>query len=329
MNCPICKCGGTLSNLGHRCTTQFDEAVMVVFVPTFDSTGAQNGILKTQDLNKAYFDSMVNHTDPTKRWYPSPKLKEVANKRADPQYWEFSDQSKQFLFEGSRNFTALITAESGSGATAPGMKKQIESARCSDGISVFILSVTRQILGNNSDDNLSIVPIQIDEQSVYAGFMFSSQVDTQAQHLALSFNFSTTERDENLVWINCSELDGYDILLMKALLDICYELVDMTQTSLTIKLVTKEIFGSAINPYTADGLVAADFVSSDSAATSKIYNATDDADVTITSVTEQPDGTYLLAFTSQTLGDALVPYAVKTGYDFTCMKENPIEVSSS
>src|SRR3972149_2333135 len=141
MNCPICKCGGTLSNLGHRCTTQFDEAVMVVFVPTFDSTGAQNGILKTQDLNKAYFDSMVNHTDPTKRWYPSPKLKEVANKRADPQYWEFSDQSKQFLFEGSRNFTALITAESGSGATAPGMKKQIESARCSDGISLFMLDL--------------------------------------------------------------------------------------------------------------------------------------------------------------------------------------------
>lgn len=328
MNCNICKCGGTLSNLGHRCTTQFDEPVMVVLVPTFDSSGATNGILKTQTLNKAYFDSMVNHADPTKRWYPMPKIKEVSNKRAEPNYWEFSDQSKQFLFEGARNFTALITSESGSGATAPAMKKQIESARCSDGMSVFIFSVSRQILGKNSDDNLSIEPIQIDEQSIYAGFMFSSQVDKKNQHLALSFNFAATEKDDNLVWIACSELEGYDILLMKALLDICYELVDQTVTTLKIKLVTKEIFGSAINPFTADGLVVGDFVSSDSGTASRIYNATDDSDVTITGVVESPDGTYELTFSAQTWGDALVPYASKTGYDFTCMKENPVEVAS-
>lgn len=328
MNCNICKCGGTLSNLGHRCTTQFDEPAMVVMVPTFDSTGATNGILKTQNLNKAYFDSMVNHADPTKRWYPMPAIKEVSNKRAEPQYWEFADQSKQFLFEGSRNFTALITALAGSGATAPAMKKQIESVRCSEGISVYVISVSRQILGKNSDDNLSIEPVQIDDQSVYAGFMFSSQVDKKSQHLALSFNFSATEKDDNLVWINCEELDGYDILNMKALLDICYKLVDQTVTTLKIKLVTKETFGSAINPFTADGLVTADFVSSNTGTASRIYNATDVSDVTITSVVESPDGMYLLNFTSQTLGDALVPFAKKTGYDFTCLKENPVDVAS-
>src|SRR3990167_8475110 len=119
MNCPICKCGGTLSNLGHRCTTQFDEAVMVVFVPTFDSTGAENGILKTQDLNKAYFDSMVNHADPTKRWYPAPKFKNVVNTRADAKFWEADDQSVEFVSEAARKFEAIITLASGTGATAP------------------------------------------------------------------------------------------------------------------------------------------------------------------------------------------------------------------
>jgi len=297
---------------------------MVVFVPTLDSEGNLNGILKTQDMNKAYFDSMVNHADPTKRWYPSPKFKNVVNTRADAKFWEADDQSVEFVSEAARKFTAIITLKSGTGATSPAMKKQIESARCSDGLSVFVISENRQVLCKESSDGLSVLPIEIDEQSVYAGFVFGTK--DQNQHLMLSFNFSATEKDGDLKLIDCSEIDGYDVLMLKALLDICYELVDQHVDSITVKL--KSDFGSALNPFTADGLVDNDFVSADDGAAAQIWNETDQANVAITGVTESPDGTYEIEFAAQDLGDILVLFAKKAGFDFTCCKENPIDVGS-
>lgn len=324
MDCKICKCGAQLSNLGHECTSPFGVSVLAVFVPTLDSDGVQNGILKTQDLNKTYFDSMVNHADPTKRWYPTPQFKNVEDTRADATFWEADDQSVEFVSEKARKFMALITQKSGSGATAPAMKKQIESARCSSGLSVFLISEGRQILVKESADGLSVLPIEIDAQSVYAGFVKSTK--TQNQHLALMFNFAVTENDGDLKTVECSEIDGYDILMLRALLNICAEVIESTQTSLTLKL--KSNFGSAKNPYTADGLLVADFISSDDSATSRIYNSTDDANVTITSVVENPEGTYKLNFASQDPGDVLVPFATKAGYNFDCLKANPVDVES-
>lgn len=324
MNCEICECGSPLSNLGHACTNPFGVPVMAVLVPTVDSTGVENGILKTQTLNKAYFDSMTNHSDPTKRWYPMPRFTNVENTRGDAKMWESDRQTTEFVSEVARKFKARIGQESGLGATAPGMKKQIDSARCTDGLSVFLFSAGRQILVKESADALSLLPIKLDAQSVYAGFVFGTPDENQ--HLIFSFNFDITENDGGLKTIECSDITDFDILSMKALLDVCYELVDRSVTTLKIKL--KTLFGSALNPVTADGLVTADFKSSDSGTGSKIYNATDDSDVTVT-VVETPDGTYELTFSAQNLGDALVPYAVKAGYDFTCMKNNPVEVSSS
>ncbi len=323
MKCNLCKCGSPLSNLGHECTNPFGVPVMDVFVPTFDSEGNRNGILKTQDLNKAFFDSMTNHADPTKRWYPSPQFKNVVDTRAEAKFWEADDQSVEFVSEAARKFMGLVTQKSGTGATAPQMKKQIDSARCSDGISVFKISESRQILCKDSDDGTMALPIELDSQSIYAGFVKSTK--TQNQHLALSYNYAITENDGDLRTIECSEIDGYDILNLKSLKNVCYELIEVTPTNLKIRLVTG--FGSLLDPVTVDGLVAADFVSSDSGDTSKIYDATTNADIAITDVAESPDGTYDLAVSS-TLGDALVPFAKKTNYDFTCMKENPVSVES-
>jgi hypothetical protein len=169
-----------------------------------------------------------------------------------------------------------------------------------------------------------MLPIEIDAQSVYAGFVKATK--TQNQHLALMFNFAATENDGDLKTIECSEIDGYDILMLRALLDICAELVEQTATTLKLKL--KSNFGSAKNPYTADGLVANDFISSDDAATSQIWNETDQANVAISGVVESPDGTYELTFAAQDPGDVLIPFAKKAGYNFDCLKENPIDVES-
>ncbi len=327
MVCNICKCGSPLSNLGHECTSPFGVPALAVFVPTFDSDGNLNGIPKNTDLNKAYFDLMTSAATPAdKRWYPTPLLKNIENERADAKFWEADDQSVEFVSETARTFKAIVAQTSGTGATAPAMKKQIESARCSDGLSVFIISDTRQILCKDSADGLSVLPINIDAQSVYVGFVFAKK-GVQNQHLMLQFNFSALENDGDLKLIDCAEINDYDILMLKALLDLCYDLVDITPNDITIKIHSN--FGSAINPPVEQGLLVADFVSSDTETPSKIFNATTAADVTISGVVENPAGTYKLSFSApQTLGDVLVPYALKTGKDFTCMKNNPVDIDS-
>jgi len=324
MNCEICECGAPLSNLGHACTTPFGVPVMAVLVPTRNAAGVANGILKTQTLNKAYFDLMTSAATPAdQRWYPTPEFTNVENTRPDPKMWESDRQTTEFVTELARKFKARIGQESGTGATAPAMKKQIDAARCSDGVSVFLISAGRQILVKESADGLSLLPIEVDAASIYASLVFGTPDENQ--HILFSFNFSSKENDGGLKTIECSDVPDYDILSMRALVNICYELVNQSVTTLKLKL--KSDFGSALNPYTADGLVVTDFVSSDSAATSKIYNATDDSDVTISSVVESPAGTYLLTFVAQDPGDVLVPYALKAGFDFTCMKNNPVDVA--
>jgi len=65
-------------------------------------------------------------------------------------------------------------------------------------------------------------------------------------------------------------------------------------------------------------------ISSDSDATSKIYNSTQETDVTISTVTEDTDGgTYTFTYTAQNSGDVMVPDAVKNGFDFSYLPTNP------
>lgn len=321
-NCNACKCGVTLSGTKYGCTPVIEVAYKLIAVQTYDSTGTRNKIPFTAALNQAYFDALVNQTDATKRWYPLPPMKNVEDVRGDNRTEEFADQTMEFIAEGARTFTGLVVGGN-SGANSPQMKQLIENIRCGD-YSFYVVTVKNQLIGNLSTDGLSLEPIEIDEQSLSAKFV--KKTDTTVQKLELTFNWSQIASDASLRMFDCDELDGANLQGLSGLLHACYDLVYQSATTLILKIVT--LFGTPTNPITVDGLVVTDFVSSDSGATSKIYNSTDDSDVTISGVTESPDGTYELTFAAQDLGDVLVPSALKTGYDFSCMENNPVDVDS-
>jgi hypothetical protein len=295
----------------------------LIAVQTFDSTGTRNKIPFTATLNQAYFDALINQTDKSKRWYPLPAMKNIADARGENKVFTFDDETTEFLTEGARKFTGMIPGVSGSGANTPQMKALIEEIRCGD-YSMYVVSVTNQLIGNISSDGLSLEPIEIDEQSISAQLM--KKTNDAPQHLLVSFNWAKTASDSSLRMFDCNELGGANLQGLRGLVGICYSLINVTQT--LVKFMLKSVFGTPANPITADGLVAADFVSSDSAATSKLYNVTDDSDVSITGLTESPDGTYELAFASQTLGDVLIIKPVKAGYDFTCVEDEPVDIDS-
>lgn len=323
MSCNACECGVKLSDLGFDCTPEMQVAYKLVAVSTFDSTGAKNKIPFTATLNQAYFDALINQTDKSKRWYPLPSMKNIADVRGENKTFEFDDQTMEFLAEGARKFTGMIPGVSGSGANSPQMKELIEQIRCGD-YSFYIVTVKNQLIGNISSDGLSLEPIEIDEQSISA--MFVKKTNETPQHLLVSFNWSQINSDANLRMFDCDELGGANLMGLRGLFKVCYEILDITAT--TLKFILKTLWGTPANPITADGLLAADFVSAGDGTPSNLYNETDQANVAITGLVESPDGTYELTFAAQTLGDVIVVKPTKAGYDFECVENDPVDIDS-
>lgn len=323
MSCVACKCGEAFGDTGFDCTQVQDITYKMIITRTFDSLGVRNSIPFTASLDQAYFDALINNADTTKRWYPTPAFKNVEDIRGENIVFEFDDQTKEFLAEGAREFKAMIPGVSGSGANSPQMKEILERLRCGD-YSVWLITNKNQLVGNLSADGLSLQPIEIDEQSVVAQFM--KKTNATPQHLLFSLNFSQILSDASLRLFDCDEIGGANLLGLRGLLGICAELIDVTYTTLKVKL--KSVFGTSLNPVVAPGLLSADFVSSDDDTPSNLYNETDAAKIAITGLVEAPAGTYEFTFLAQDIGDAIVVKPVKAGYEFQCVEDNPIDLDS-
>jgi len=278
----------------------------VIFVPIYGSSGSRNGILLSSTLNQAFFDALVNEADKEDRWFPLPSLVNVENTRGENILETFEDNSSVFIQEGSRSFKGWIVEG------PPQLKGKIESARCVD-IGVFIIDKNGNLIGSISSDGTILYPIKLDKSSVAAMLIWSS--DTTTQKLELSFNFSVDEKDENLRMITCDELGDADLLSLNGLLDVNSEISSESTTDFSVRLYTD--YGTPINPVLVKGLTISDF---------SLFNVTDSLAVTITSVTENPEGTYDIDFAAQTSGDVLRLTPTKDGFDFTNVINNPITV---
>lgn len=304
MSCTTCKCGVGLSNTGTACTPIMQVAKKIIMVPYYDDAGAINSVtLSGGPFNAAYFSALVNQADKSKRWFPLPELKNVVDERAENRTQTFDDGSSVFIAEGDRSFTGLLVKGT------PRLKGKIESARCVE-VGVYIVDKNGNLIGVL--DGTKLLPIKLDEASVSARLMKTT--DTTIQMLELKFNFHSDEKDENLAMIACDELD-YNLLNLKGLLDISASFSNVTDTSMEVTLKTE--YGTPLNPVLDEGLLAADFA---------LYNDTTAAPVVIISAPESPDGTYTLTYAAQTSLDVLFLTPDKEGRDYADVIAYPIEI---
>ena len=270
----------------------------VILVPTFDSTGAANEIDLTQTLDEAFFTALINETDPSQRWYPLPEMKNIVDERSDALYQTFEDGSKVYISPGTRSFTGLIV-----GADAPPqMIGKINSHR-GVGMSVFIIDKEKNLIGKVGSSATKLAPIELEADSIDA--MFIKTIDTAIQAIKVSFDFHMNEDDADLRIIQASEM-SFDISRVRGLIDVSSEISSISTTDFTATLVTDG--GTPITPVLCKGLVAGDFA---------LYNVTDSASVSISSVVESPAGVYDINFSAQTSGDVLRLTPTKNGYDFS------------
>lgn len=303
-------CNVKATNTGQACTGVFNVQNKIAFFRRYGSDGTLNEIDLTVPLDETFWTNWINAEDPRDRLLPLYEMENVSDMRATPEFKTWDSGNKSYITQGIREFSGIMLGPKGS---APQLEGKINANRGND---LVMIAFDRQgnVLGKRGTDSTKLAGVQIASQSLYA--ILQKTQDKDVRQIMIGFDFANTEQDGNLWMIKASDIP-FDVNSLEGLINVTGEFSSPTTTTLTVKLVTDG--GDAMSPVLVLGLTAPDFVSSDSAATSKIYNATDDSDVSIT-VVESPPGTYTLTFVAQTAGDDLVVKPLKAGFDFTAVE---------
>jgi hypothetical protein len=292
----MCDCSASYANTGlPDCKTLMAVAKRMILVPTYDSTGVRNKIAAGDVLNAAYFTALINQADKTKRWYPLPEIVNVEDSRSEPVMETLADGKKIFVNDGPRAFKALMIKQPAQ------FKAKLDQWRCL-GVSAFFVDKEGNLIG--STDGTDFYPIIIDNDTLFANLIKTT--DTTTQKIELSFEFGSTEDDGDLRIITETEA-GTNLLLLEGLLDVNMSAAASISTT-TFKTTLTFDYGTFKTPDKLTGMVAADFA---------LYNVTDSASVSISTCVESPDGTYTFTYSAQTSGDVLRLTPSVNGFEFT------------
>jgi len=290
-----CRCDRPIGNTGTACSPLYAETKYAILVPMFDSTGANNKITLTSTFDSTYFTNLINQADLSKRWCPTPELKNVADERAD----DVRDgDTDDFVTEGKRTFTAMI---SGVDAT-PQLAKKLKLWRCVE-FGLFQIDKRGKIIGEQVTAG-EMLPLRVKNDTLSVKWVPPSK--ERVQKIIITCDFADEVLDENIIMITLNEMDA-DPRNLKGLLDVYATISAITTTGFKAKLYTD--FGTPINPVVVEGLLVGDFALAELSPTPGA--------IAITSVTENPDGTYTFVIPAQTSGDVLELTPTKSGYDFT------------
>jgi hypothetical protein len=281
-------------------------------VSYFKEDGTINEIDLTDTFNLAYFTALVNNADETLRWYPLPFVKNMVDERADSDFETFDDKTKIERQVGIRSVKTMITTlGNNAGAVSPQMVGKINDKKCKVS-GLFGITKSKQLVGEMINTGY-LAPIRIDNGSISARLIKTGSGAT-TQKIDLAFDWHLDVQDERLRTLEADEMST-DISLLNGLLDVTSTYSAIGQTSFKATLKTQ--YGSFLNPVLVEGLVAGDMA---------LYNVTDSASVTITSIAESPDGTYQINFASQTVADVLRLTITKDGYNFAAVTTNTITI---
>jgi hypothetical protein len=274
------------------------DAEMVILVPKYGSSGSLNVIDLSVTLNQAFFDGKVNAANPLDRWYPLPRLKNPSSERGEAVYVDYDDLTKDFVHQGVRPFSFLLPNQE------PALLGKLEAWRCSE-FSFFIVDKNRSLIGMVTSAG-QLRPISVDNNSFTPLYAFPKATDVPT--IAISFNFDTDEQDADIRMIIASEIPTVNLLTLKGLVDVNAKYSNITTTGFKAALTLD--FGSALNPKTVGGLLIGDFA---------LFNVNTSLAVTISTMTENPDGTYAFTFAAQTSGHKLRLTPTKTKFDFSAV----------
>jgi len=257
----------------------------------------QNGLSATGTFVDAFFQCLLNHPDPSQRWYATPEIKDAMNKRAPSITQGFKDQTKVIVQQGLRTFTGMIPGKD----CSPQLLGYFKSGWNQD-MSILSVDAAGNLIGTESPDPTSginvLYPTRIDSNSIDP--LFNPGEDDTTQEITLTFDVLSSELDEQI-----SMLSGYNPSTGIGDIDasvVWADYLGLLTTSVYISNVatsTTSIFnmqvivpgGTANQSQTDKGLSLANFISPNSGAQGYVYDATAAADVAVSTVVENTDAT--------------------------------------
>ena len=305
----ICNCNAGLGNTGRPgCFPLASVAKKLILVSMKKSDGTANFVDTTAaPYDQAFFDALINHADPTQRWYPTPELKNIVNERGDPITQSFEDGTSVKIQNGPRTFQSLAVG------MTPEFLDKISANGCVD-LGAYTIDKSRNLIGNGRDAG-KLFPIRIDKNTWDTRLIDAT--DTTIQSVAINFEFSQIERDEDIRMITANNYAaGVDILELEGLLDVNVTYSAITDVSFTATL--KTCYGDHVNPIGVEGLIQTDFSIDEISPTP--------ANVPILTFTEVGDGVYDFTYAMQTSADVLRLTPTKEGFDFAAVAATDIVI---
>jgi hypothetical protein len=289
-----CNCNAGLGNTGRPgCVPIQSVTSKLIMVPLTANDGTLNGIDLSAPLPT--WNSLVNETDASKRWFPLPAFENVELPKAESQFEEANSGRMAFLREGKRSFTGELWGED----STPTLLGKMKAGRCVN-FGVYVVDVTGNLIGSKVGGYL--YPIPVDNQSWNPTFMFAT--DSTVQKIMLTFDFDRLFDDSTMYMITATEA-GVDFNTLAGLIDV--NLVVASQVATTsVTLDASFDYGTALNPILLQGVTGLTDWS--------IYDVTNQvAFGNPTGVSESPQGTYTLLKAFVT-GDDYTVSVVKDGF---------------
>jgi hypothetical protein len=305
-NCTECSFGLSNTGLPAGCVPILKAARYGILVPTYDSTGARNGIPSSQEINAAYVQARIDDTDSSKRWYPiGVPFANFTAPKSEAVYEESDFQDKFFIRQGVRTANLELWNSNPQHAGA------LDSAVCTS-ISIFLFDKDMKMIGSVLSADASVYyPIRIADQSFSSTWNFAEASTTPKT--IVQFDFHQAEEDANLRVLETA--DDLDISSLRGLLDVYATYSGISVNGVTVDLYTN--YGTAQNKGAVSGLLLGDFAINELSPTP--------GSVAITSVTESStvSGRYAIVFTAPaTIADVHELVITKTKYDFTAVRSN-------
>ncbi len=308
MSNTICACQTGMQNSGLPICVQTQKVLKkFIFVNLQTAAGVNNFLDPSTTLNAAAMTALINNADTSIRYYVTPEIKNVTADKEDPVYEKFKDGSSFFIREGVRTFKGVFPD------CPPLYKGVLESMRCNSNLGFYGIDIQGNIFGLTNGTDGKLYPIPVNVQSVVAKVMLGT--DDTTQQIDFSYEIPSWVLDSNFRMIGRNSFVDYNPVTLNGLLSVYFSLVSITDTVLTVNIYLQSPDLGALVPL--QGLVTANFISSNTAATGKIYDVTDAADKTITAaaVAGTP-GQYTLTY-STIAAKTLTLDASLSGYDFS------------
>lgn len=302
----LCDCDSGLGNLGlPNCDTQISATKKFGFIPQFTTAGVENFIDPAITLNLAWVKALVNNSDKSVRLFMSPKVQNADLAKGEPTMESFEDKSSNFIAEDTRKVKAIIPE------CSPRWKANFEAIRCNANTYTYLVDLKGNLIGCKKYGDGKLYPIPVNPKSAYAGVVMAK--DASSQQVTLQFDIPNWFDDSTICMINAHAFTDFNFNEIGGLIDANINFSSIAAGSVVATITTP---GTSLNELIPiEGLVIADFISSVGGATSRIRNTTDNANVTITTVTETSPGVYALTYTLAAAKNVVV-LALLSGIDF-------------